>query len=111
VVLSLSLGIGVNTALFSIIDVLMLRALPVSRPAELFLLRSDGPRAVPVFSYPQFQGLRDAAPPSGGVAAMSRVARMYGRVDGESGRQPLTLQLVSGEYFRCWVSRLRSDAC
>ncbi|PYR48287.1 MAG: hypothetical protein DMF89_16125 [Acidobacteria bacterium] len=99
VVLSLSLGIGVNTSLFSILDALALRALPVSRPGQLFLLRPDGPRAVPQFSYPHFEQLRDAIRASGGLAAMSRVARMSGVLDGETARQVLMLQLVCGEYF------------
>lgn len=35
-ILSLALGIGANTAIFSLIDALTLRALPVSHPEELF---------------------------------------------------------------------------
>ena len=41
-VLSLAFGIGANTAIFSLIDQLMLRLLPVKNPAELVLLDSDG---------------------------------------------------------------------
>ncbi len=39
VVLSLALGIGANTAIFSSIDALMLRLLPVHRPQSLYLLQ------------------------------------------------------------------------
>jgi putative ABC transport system permease protein len=40
-ILSLALGIGANTAMFSVVDTLILRSLPVSDPEQLALLRSD----------------------------------------------------------------------
>ena len=39
-VLSLALGAGANTAIFSLVDSVMLRMLPVDRPAELFFLQT-----------------------------------------------------------------------
>ena len=59
-VLSLALGIGANTAIFSLIDQLMLRMLPVKNPAELVLLDSGGNhlgnnRGSNSFSYPMYQ--------------------------------------------------------
>ena len=101
VVLSLSLGIGLNSAIFSTLNALMLRVLPVSRPEQLVLLRpaSAGPRAIPQFSFPQFTDLRAATPSSDGLAAMSRVARMFATLDGDGSRQTTALQLISGEYF------------
>jgi predicted permease len=56
-ILSLALGIGANTAIFTIINALLLRNLPVRQPerlAEVSLLRLDG--KVP-FSYPMFREL------------------------------------------------------
>jgi hypothetical protein len=41
-VLSLALGIGANTAIFSFIDILMLRMLPVEKPEQLVLYRTGG---------------------------------------------------------------------
>src|SRR5207249_585325 len=64
-----------------------------------FLLRPEGARAVPQFSYPAFQQIRRAVPEPNDIAAMSRVARMYAVLDGDSPREPTTVQLVSGEYF------------
>src|SRR5439155_25293319 len=54
-ILSLALGIGANTAIFSLIDALMLRSLPVHRPQDLVQLNFAGDAtspAFPTFSYP-----------------------------------------------------------
>jgi len=66
--LSLALGIGVNSALFSVFDHLLLRSLPVASPEQLVLITSPGPRPggtstsgagrnEAVFSYPLFRDL------------------------------------------------------
>src|ERR1700693_2453512 len=67
-ILTLALGIGANTAIFSLMDQIMLRRLPVKHPDELVILRSPG-RAeghlwsdgdgAQSFSYPAYKGLRD----------------------------------------------------
>jgi len=67
-VLSLSLGIGVNTAIFSMFEQLLLRRLPVPAPDEIVLLTSPGPHpggrdtsnaggTDAIFSYPLFRDL------------------------------------------------------
>ena len=71
VVLSLALGIGANTAIFSLIDALMLRWLPVRDPQELVQLkmRSAGEkRAGETFSYPIVTALADQQDIFSGVA-------------------------------------------
>ena len=42
-ILSLALGIGTNTAIFTLIDQILLRQLPVAAPEELVLLYQQGP--------------------------------------------------------------------
>ncbi|NOT62744.1 MAG: hypothetical protein HOP19_21255, partial [Acidobacteria bacterium] len=57
--LSLALGLGANTAIFSLINTLMLRPLPIAKPAQLVALNQAGNRQMfSNFSYPNFQDLR-----------------------------------------------------
>jgi predicted permease len=63
-VASLALGIGVNTALFSFLDHLLLRSLPVREPQKLALLDATGPvmglmANEQAFSHPMYKELRD----------------------------------------------------
>jgi predicted permease len=65
-VLSLALGIGANTAMFGLVDQILLRLLPVKDPRELVQLRAEGGRVgsqsgdgVGTFSHPAYLALRD----------------------------------------------------
>src|SRR4051812_15319504 len=62
-VLSLALGIGTNTAIFTLIDSVLLRTLPVERPDELVLLAAHGQGVPPDyrFSFNMFHALRQRA--------------------------------------------------
>lgn len=78
-ILCLALGIGANTAIFSLIDALMLRWLPVRDPQELVQLKLRTPRATRAaegesFSYAIVKGLADEREIFSGVAGFSRAS-------------------------------------
>ncbi|MEO8448993.1 MAG: ABC transporter permease [Gemmatimonadota bacterium] len=97
-VLTLAVGIGANSAVFSLVDALLLKTLPLNRPDQLFVVARAGVQdANERFSYPRFSRLRASLPESAGLAAMTPAARMFAAF----GATPevVTTQLVSGEWF------------
>jgi predicted permease len=110
-VLSLALGIGANTAIFAVINAVMLRALPVSNPDRLALLTDPGSSGTNVettehgernmLSYPEFDRLRAGNSVfSGMFAAMSAPATVdVAESEGTAGTAKARVQLVSGEFF------------
>ena len=96
-VLSLALGIGANTALFTLVNAVTWRMLPVRNPESLLLLEQrEGTNAYPGFTYQQYKLIRDHSRVLE-LAAYAR-ARMNIRIDGRS--EPTAEgQLVSGGYF------------
>src|SRR5436305_1221483 len=98
-VLTLALGIGVNSAIFSLFDAVLLRLLPVHDPQQLYLLQDTGPNpGTEALSYPMFQRFRDALKGTAGILALTRPAPFHTRIGG-STVEPVTGQLVSGEFF------------
>ena len=96
-ILSLALGIGANTAVFSLVDAVVLRALPVQHPEELVQVRQgEGADKFDYFTNPIWEQLRDRQDMFRGVFA-------FGNVDFnlvETGEQRLAHgQWVSGDYF------------
>lgn len=108
VVLSLGLGIGANTAIFSFLYQVILRALPVDKPDELVLLRTPGEFKAgtsssndaggqdSIFSYRMFRGLEKESGAVEGVAGFrangANLAFQQQTVDGR-------MVMVSGHYF------------
>jgi len=98
VLLTLALGIGANAAIFTLIDALMLRPLPVRDPGSLVQLATDGPLgAVANFSYSDFTRFRDENEVLSGVFAISNLNGLEVDVDGHP--EPVHADLVSGNFF------------
>jgi len=95
-VLTLALGIGANTAIFTLVDKVLIRALPVERPAELVTLVRDGTGAPIAFSYPLYVDLRDRQRDLSGLAAYFQ--QPFSLSDGTQTERVIG-QIVSGNYF------------
>ena len=97
-ILSVALGIGANTAIFSLLNAVTLKSLPVSAPDELFALRWSDPKTPQRFSWPTFERLRSAVPRMPMTAA-TRSASMNVTLPGSPAAEIAVGELVSGEYF------------
>jgi predicted permease len=105
-VLSLALGIGANTAIFTLIDAVMLRSLPVRSPGELVAIgnsarpggMSFGPVNLEMFSVPLYRRLRDRNSVFTGLFASGRVDQLAVRIDG-GGDEPIRGRIVSANFF------------
>jgi predicted permease len=96
-VLTLALGIGTSTALFTAVDALILRPLPVHDPERLVEIR--GERAgfgVSVLGYAEYETLRDASRTLTGAAATTNALVTLGDAD---YAETLSATFVSGGYF------------
>jgi ABC-type antimicrobial peptide transport system permease subunit len=97
VVVTLALGIGANTALFSIVDAYLLRLLPVKEPQQLvFIHRVSAEGDHRDFRYPTFEQLRDGNVSFLGLFAMD-TTRVSVSVDGRP--EMIWSNFVSGNYF------------
>ena len=99
-VLTLALGIGANTAIFSLINAAMLKALPVKNPESIVLLGSRGKEDNKTdfgFYYPVFRKLREQNQFFDDLAAFAPVP-LNVRIDGQP--EPMVPgQLISGSYL------------
>src|ERR1041385_956269 len=100
-VLSLALGIGANTAIFTLVDQLILRLLPVQHPEQIVLLAGrgrhyGGNNGRNALAYPMYQDIRDR---NQVFSAMMCRYSMGMTVSGISQTEPVQAELVSGNYF------------
>ena len=114
---SLALGIGANTAIFTLMDAIMLRWLPVQNPQELVVLGRNPTRFSASFNYPDYRYVRDNNRSYAGVIASSTGARPigFGVPNRSDVPQLVSMHMVSGNYFNVLgvqpaVGRLFNDA-
>ncbi|MDR3703454.1 MAG: ABC transporter permease [Candidatus Sulfopaludibacter sp.] len=106
VVVSLALGLGATTAMFSLLNSLMFKALPVPEPERLVVLNHGaGADLDSSFTYPQLAGLRGSAAAAVDLFGYSGSSNRFAY--GHSERTVQT-QFVSGDYFR--ILRVRPAA-
>jgi predicted permease len=107
-VLTLALGIGANTAIFTVLNALLLKMLPVQDPGQLVIVgdptlvnnRSNGTPRTDLFSYPLYKELRDHNAVFTGLSAAGTDHRV--EVDtgqGETPGEKVSGRMVSGNYF------------
>ena len=99
-VLTLALGIGANTAIFSLVDWLILRPLPIDQPSGIALLfsTSENGGAGTTFSYPEFLEIqKQTSSVFSGLSAVNLTNIDGLRLDGKS--EPILTSYVSGNFF------------
>jgi predicted permease len=102
-IISLALGIGANTAIFSIVDAMLLKLLPVKSPQELFLVTSNPNRPSTTWNYPDYSAFLEHNDSFSGLAAYGGGGSQVGmQLDSGGNLGPTELAttiFVSGNYF------------
>src|SRR5215472_5819515 len=108
-VITLALGIGANTAIFTLVDTVMLKSLPVASPGELYRLGDNANCCVnggfqgdwSLYSYPLYQQVRDHTPEFSQLAAFQATTTdLSVRRSGARGAaEPFVGEFISGNYF------------
>lgn len=108
-IITLALGIGANTAIFTLVDAVMLKSLPVADPGQLYRIGNADNCCVlggmqdnwDIYSYPLYKQLRDHTPQFSQMAAFQAATQNISvRRSGSTGpAQAYTDEFVSGNYF------------
>ncbi len=124
-ILTLALGIGANTAIFSLMDAVMLRPLAVKKPGQLFRLGDNmeccviggWQNDVSIFPYTLYRQLRDGTPEFETMAAVQANESTFSvrRSGVNAPAEPVEAEFVSGNYFEMFgitpaAGRLMSPA-
>jgi len=109
-VITLALGIGANTAIFTLVHAVMLKSLPVANPKQLYRLGNENNCCViggmqnnwAIYSYPLYQQFRDHTPEFSEMAAFQAglSAVSLRRVGTPGAAEPYVGEFVSGNYFQ-----------
>ena len=113
-ILSLALGIGANTAIFSLINALLLKMLPVENPQELVALTDQGNSGVSIgmsngvrglLSNREFEGLRQRTQSFTGMFAVQSQMDKRSVIIGGQPPEEIRTRLVSSDYFKVLGAR------
>jgi predicted permease len=125
VIITLALGIGANTAIFTLVHGILLRSLPVADPTTLYRIGDNDDCCVnggfpndagdfSIFSYGLYQQLKNSAPEFEQLAAIQAAQTTWNVRRGEGLGKSLHGEFVSGNYFSTfglssYAGRLMSD--
>ncbi|HYK35121.1 ABC transporter permease [Alloacidobacterium sp.] len=125
-VLTLALGIGATTAIFTLIHAVLLKSLPVTKPEELYRIGNKVHCCMwggytqweefSIFNYELYKQFRDHTPAFSDLAAFQAGSNTLGvrRAGNQQSAEPRLGQFVSGNYFRtfgigAWAGRMLTD--
>src|SRR5437773_12087924 len=108
-VITLALGIGANTAIFTLVDAIMIKSLPVANPMELYRLGDNNNCCVMtgtqnggsfvLYSYSLYENLRDHTPEFSELAAFEAWTSDLSIRRNGSAAEPYRGEFVSANYF------------
>ena len=97
--LSLAIGIGANTAIFSLVNAILLRKTPIEQPEQMVnVYLHQSAFAYSTLSYPELRDLRDGARDAFLHIGASQI--VPAQVDGQAGIGTLLAEVVTGNYFQ-----------
>lgn len=104
---ALAIGIGANTAIFTLINAVLIRQLPVSHPEQLVVVgsptrvgsMSQGSPRTDLLSYPLYRDIRDRNGVFTGILASGRAGRLDVRIDGNEGFEHPRARMVTANFF------------